>query len=63
MSKILTLQEIRKMAVGKKIKNVQKLSKEELAKALNLDEEVYKRPSNAREVSSKVRPFGPNGGS
>ena len=50
MTKILTLKEIRKMAVGKKIKNAQKLSKEELAKALNLDEEVYKRPSNAREV-------------
>ena len=50
MTKILTLTEIRKMAVGKKIKNAQKLSKEELAKELNLDEEVYKRPSNAREV-------------
>ena len=50
MTKILTLKEIRKMAVGKKIKNAHKLSKEELAKALNLDEEVYKRPSNAREV-------------
>ena len=50
MTKILTLAEIRKMAVGKKIKNAQKLSKEELAKALNLDEEVYNRPSNAREV-------------
>jgi len=50
MTKILTLAEIRKMAVGKKIKNAQKLSKEELAKELNLDQEVYKRPSNAREV-------------
>ena len=50
MTKILTLKEIRKMAVGKKIKNAQKLSKAELAKELNLDEEVYKRPSNAREV-------------
>ena len=50
MEKILTLQEIRKMAVGKKIKNWGKLSKEELAKELNLDEKLYKRPSNAREV-------------
>ena len=50
MTKILTLAEIRKMAVGKNIRFSNKLSKEELAKALNLDEEVYKRPSNAREV-------------
>ena len=50
MTKILTLKEIRKMAVGKKIKCSNKLSKVELAKALNLDEEVYNRPSNAREV-------------
>ena len=46
----MTLQEIRKMAVGKKIKYSNKLSKVELAKALNLDEEVYNRPTNAREV-------------
>ena len=50
MTKILTLEEIRKMAVGKNIRYANKLSKEELAKALNLDEKVYKRPSNAREV-------------
>ena len=50
MTKILTLQEIRKMAVGKNIRFSNKLSKEELAKKLNLDEEVYKRPSNAKEV-------------
>ena len=50
MTKILTLKEIRKMAVGKKIKYSNKLSKVELAKALNLDEEVYNRPSNTREV-------------
>ena len=50
MTKILTLKEIRKMAVGKKIKYSNKLSKVELAKALNLDEEVYNIPSNAREV-------------
>ena len=46
----MTFQELRKMAVGKKIKNAHKFSKVELAKALNLDEEVYNRPSNAREV-------------
>jgi len=50
MTKVLTLREMRKMVVGKKIKNAQKLSKEELAKELNLDEELYKRPSTAREV-------------
>ena len=50
MTKFLTLEEIRKMAVGKKIKYSNKLSKSELAKALNLNEEVYNRPSNAREV-------------
>ena len=38
------------MAVGKKIKYAHKFSKVELVKALNLDEEVYNRPSNAREV-------------
>ena len=46
----MTFQELRKMAVGKKIKNAHKFSKVELAKALNLNEEVYNRPSNAREV-------------
>ena len=46
----MTYQEIRKMAVSKKIKNAQKLSKAELAKVLNLDEELYNRPSNAKEV-------------
>ena len=50
MTKFLTLREIRKMAVGKKIKNAGKLSKAELAKELNLDEELYNRPSNAKEV-------------
>ena len=50
MTKILTLKEIRKMAVGKKIKYSNKLSKVELAKELNLDEEVYNKASNAREV-------------
>ena len=50
MTKILTLAEIRKMAVGKNIRFSNKLSKAELAKELNLDEKVYKRPSKAREV-------------
>ena len=50
MTTFMTYQEIRKMAVGKKIKNAQKLSKIELAKVLNLDEGVYNRPSNAKEV-------------
>ena len=50
MVKFLTYQEMRRMAVSKKIKNAQKLSKVELAKVLNLDEEVYNRPSNAKEV-------------
>ena len=38
------------MAVGKKIKNAQKLSKIELAKVLNLDEGVLYKPSNGKEV-------------
>ena len=50
MTKFLTYQEMRRMAVSKKIKNSSKLSKSELAKALNLDEELYNRPSNAKEV-------------
>jgi len=50
MTKFLTYQEMRRMAVSKKIKNSNKLSKSELAKALNLDEELYNRPSNAKEV-------------
>ena len=56
MTKFLTLAEIRKMAVGKNIRFSNKLSKEELAKKLNLDEKLWKRPSdvsnssNAKEV-------------
>ena len=50
MAKFLTYQEMRRMAVSKKIKNAEKLSKAELAKVLNLDEELYNRPSNAKEV-------------
>ena len=41
----MTYQEIRKMAVGKKIKNAQKLSKIELVKVLNLDEGVLYKPT------------------
>ena len=50
MTNFLTFQEMCKMAVSKKIKNAQKLSKAELAKVLNLDEELYNKPSNAKEV-------------
>ena len=46
----MTFQELRKMAVGKKIKNAHKFSKVGLVKELNLDEKVYNKPSNAREV-------------
>ena len=45
MTTFMTYQEIRKMAVGKKIKNAQKLSKAELAKVLNLDEGVLYKPT------------------
>ena len=41
----MTYQEIRKMAVGKNIKYANKLSKEELVKALNLDEGVLYKPT------------------
>ena len=46
----MTFQELRKMAVGKKIKYANKFSKIELVKALNLDEGVLYKPANAREV-------------
>ena len=46
----MTLQELRKMAIGKKIKYSQKLSKIELVKALNLDEKMLCKPSSAKEV-------------
>ena len=45
MATFMTYQELRKMAVGKKIKNAQKLSKIELAKVLNLDEGVLYKPT------------------
>ena len=45
MATFMTYQEIRKMAVGKKIKNAQKLSKIELVKVLNLDEGVLYKPT------------------
>ena len=50
MESYMTLQEIRKMAVGKKIKNYMKLSKTDLVKKLNLDEKIVCKPSNAKEV-------------
>ena len=47
----MTHQELRKMAVGKKIKYYMKLSKTELVKALNLDERLgMYQPPNAKEV-------------
>ena len=45
MATFMTYQEIRKMAVGKNIKYANKLSKEELVKALNLDEGVLYKPT------------------
>ena len=50
MATYMTVQELRKMATGKKIKHLLKLSKIELVKALNLDERLVCKPSNAREV-------------
>ena len=50
MATYMTLQELRKMAIGKKIKYYYNLSKIELVKALNLDERLLCKPSKAREV-------------
>ena len=50
MTTHMTLQELRKMAVGKKIKYYMKLSKTVLVKALNLDERLVCKPSNVKEV-------------
>ena len=50
MATYMTVQELRKMATGKKIKHLLKLSKIELVKALNLDERLVCKPSNAKEV-------------
>ena len=50
MATYMTVQELRKMATGKKIKNLLKLSKIELVKALNLDERLVCKPSNVKEV-------------
>ena len=44
MTTYITLQELQKMAVGKKIKYYCKLSKIELVKALNLDEKLICKP-------------------
>ena len=46
----MTLRELQKMAVGKKIKYYMKLSKTELAKALNIDEKLVCKPKNAKEI-------------
>ena len=50
MTSYMTLEELRKMAVGKKIKYYMKLSKTELVKALNLDEKLVCKPSNVKKV-------------
>ena len=50
MTTYMTLQELKKMAAGKKIKCWYKLSKIELVKALNFDEKIVCKPSNAKEV-------------
>ena len=54
MTTFMTYQEIRKMAVGKKIKNAQKLSKIELAKVLNLDEGVLYKPTGKEVLITNV---------
>ena len=46
----MTLRELQKMAVGKKIKYYMKLSKTELVKELNLDEKLVCKPKNVNEV-------------
>ena len=50
MATYMTVQELRKMATGKKIKHLLKLSKIELVKALNLDERLVCKPSNVKKV-------------
>ena len=50
MATYMTVRELRKMAAEKKIKYYVKLSKVELVKALNLDETIICKPSNAKEV-------------
>ena len=54
MATFMTYQEIRKMAVGKKIKNAQKLSKIELTKVLNLDEGVLYKPTGKEVLITNV---------
>ena len=50
MTTYMTVEELRKMATGKKIKYFRKLSKIELVKALNLDEKMVCKPLKAKEV-------------
>ena len=54
MTTFMTYQEIRKIAVGKKIKNAQKLSKIELVKVLNLDEGVLYKPTGKEVLITNV---------
>ena len=50
----MTFQEMRRMAVSKKIKNPNKLSKIELAKELNLDEGVLYKPTGKEVLITNV---------
>ena len=50
----MTYQEMRRMAVSKKIKNAEKLSKIELAKELNLDEGVLYKPTGKEVLITNV---------
>ena len=54
MATFMTYQEMRRMAVSKKIKNAEKLSKIELAKVLNLDEGVLYKPTGKEVLITNV---------
>ena len=54
MVTFMTYQEMRRMAVREKIKNIKKLSKEELAKELNLDEGVVYKPTGKEVLITNV---------
>ena len=54
MVTFMTYQEMRRMAVREKIKNIKKLSKKELAKELNLDEGVLYKPTGKEVLITNV---------
>ena len=54
MATFMTYQEMRRMAVREKIKNIKKLSKKELAKELNLDEGVLYKPTGKEVLITNV---------